>query len=98
MKVIVDVGGINWCHYEVFMLSGATATLIEKYRIHKGESGHPDEAITGRTNTPRYMISEWKKDGMPGGIRGLKDNYKIKKEDRITTLYTYVNSKEYKVQ
>lgn len=72
--------GINWTWYYIIKVDpeAMTARILHSYRAHNYEPR--GEHLTTNINVTivrnSLNIEKWRKDGKPGGMSGLKDNYR----------------------
>ena len=96
-RIIHQAIGINWCWYHVYELNKAhkAAYLIGEWREHLYDSdrnvGAPShEGAKDYQVISGHDISQWHKDGRPGGFDGCRDNYR-------RTPKIVVDGAEYKI-
>jgi len=85
--------GINWVLVQEFVLKGDRAEFGEKsFRVRPGDAILKD-LEEYEFLRPGLKIDEWRKDGQPGGLSGLKENY------RETGLsgFIRINGKDYRL-
>ena len=91
--------GINWVWYHIYDLdkSNMTAHLVKEWREHLYEKRASASKSPDKSNAKEYNIisghniSQWDKDGRPGGFDGCKNNYRRTPQIEVDSgMYTII--------